>query len=61
MRSPYIERRKLLEKTVVNGGLLRVDENTITKDPEVIKQMHAKYLKMGLEGVVVKKANAGYV
>jgi len=54
--SPYIERRKLLEKTVVNGGLLRVDENTVTKDPEVIKKLHEKYLKMGLEGVVVKKA-----
>jgi DNA ligase-1 len=58
---PYRERRKLLEKVVVNGGLLRVDENTITKDPEVIKTLHQKYLKMGLEGVVVKKADAGYV
>ena len=26
-----------------------------------IKTMHQKYLKMGLEGVVVKKANGGYV
>jgi DNA ligase 1 len=59
--TPYIERRKSLEKAVVNGGLLRVDENTITKDPDVIKKFHAKYLKMGLEGVVVKKANGGYV
>ncbi len=58
---PYIERRKQLEKAVVNGGLLRVDESTITKDPDVIKKMHEKYLKMGLEGVVVKKANGGYV
>jgi DNA ligase-1 len=58
---PYITRREELEKAVVNGGILRVDENTITRDPEVIKKMHAKYLKMGLEGVVVKKANGGYV
>jgi len=58
---PYIERRKVLEKTVVNGGLLRVDENTITEDPEVISRMHRKYLGMGLEGVVVKKANGMYV
>jgi DNA ligase-1 len=27
----------------------------------VIKKFHQKYLKMGLEGVVVKKANGGYV
>lgn len=59
--SPYVERRKELEKVVVNGGLLRVDENTVTKDPEVIKKMHQKYLKMGLEGVVVKRANGFYV
>ena len=58
---PYIERRKEIEKVVINGELLRVDENTITKDPEVIKKIHEKYLKMGLEGVVVKKTNGKYV
>ncbi len=59
--TPYIERRKMLEKVIVNGNILRVDENTVTKDPEVIKKFHQKYLKMGLEGVVVKRANGGYV
>ncbi len=58
---PYIERRKEIEKVVTNGELLRVDENTITKDPEVIKTLHEKYLKMGLEGVVVKKVNGNYI
>jgi DNA ligase-1 len=61
IETPYIERRRTLEKVIVNGSLLRVDENTITKDPEIIKKYHEKYLKMGLEGVVVKKANGGYV
>lgn len=61
MNTPYIQRREVLKKTVVNGGLLRVDENTVTTDPEIIKNMHQKYLKMGLEGVVVKKANGLYV
>jgi len=50
-----------LVKRIENGSLLRVDENTITKDPEVIRELHDKYLKMGLEGVVVKKANGKYV
>jgi DNA ligase-1 len=59
--TPYVERRKALEKVVVDGDILRVDENTITKDPGIIKKMHQKYLKMGLEGVVVKKANGFYV
>jgi len=61
INEPYIRRREELERVVLAGNLLRVDENTITKDPEVIKKMHQKYLKMGLEGVVVKKANGLYV
>ena len=59
--TPYIQRRKLLEGVVVNGNLLRVDECTVTTDPEIIRKLHGKYLKMGLEGVVVKRANGGYV
>lgn len=58
---PYIERREELKKVIVDGSLLRVDENTITDDPETIKILHRKYLKMGLEGVVVKKAKGFYV
>jgi DNA ligase-1 len=58
---PYVERREELKKVVINGSILRVDENTITSDAEVIKKMHQKYLKIGLEGVVVKKANGLYV
>lgn len=57
----YLVRREELLKRIENGKLLRVDENTITKDPEVIKSLHEKYLKMGLEGVVVKKTNGKYV
>lgn len=56
----YRQRREKLEKVVVNGGILRVDENTITKDPEVIRELHKKYLKLGLEGVVVKKTGSFY-
>ncbi|HKB88076.1 MAG TPA: ATP-dependent DNA ligase [Patescibacteria group bacterium] len=61
INTPYLERRKELQKVVINSHLLRIDENTITKDAEVIKKLHEKYLKMGLEGVVVKKANGFYV
>jgi len=58
---PYLDRREALKKVVVNDSLLRVDENTITSDPEVIKELHQKYLKKNLEGVVVKKTKAGYI
>ncbi|MEK7472562.1 MAG: ATP-dependent DNA ligase [Patescibacteria group bacterium] len=61
INEPYVDRREELVKIIKNGKLLRIDENTITKDPEVIKTLHKKYLKMGLEGVVVKRANGHYV
>ena len=57
----YVKRREELVRIVKNGELLRVDENTLTTDPDVIKNLHEKYLKMGLEGVVVKRANGKYV
>lgn len=57
----YIKRREELVKRIENGKILRIDENTLTKDPEVIKNLHKKYLKMGLEGVVVKRASGKYV
>lgn len=59
--TPYRERREILKERIENGKLLRVDENTVTKDPETIKKLHEKYLKMGLEGVVVKKVDGKYV
>lgn len=61
IEKPYLERRKVLLETVVSGKLLRVDENMVTEDPEVIRSKHKEYLEKGLEGVVVKKANAPYV
>lgn len=57
----YLKRREELIKVVKNGNLLKVDENTITRDAEVIRKLHEKYLMMGLEGVVVKKTNGKYV
>lgn len=61
INKPYLERRRELMNTIISGKILRVDENTVTEDPEIIRELHQKYLKMGLEGVVVKRANAGYV
>lgn len=57
----YRVRRQELEKKIKDGKIFRVDENTITKDPEVIRKLHQKYLKMGLEGIIAKRANGTYV
>jgi DNA ligase-1 len=61
IQEPYLKRREAINKTVENGKLLRVDDFEVTSEPEVIRSLHQKYLKMNLEGVVVKKANAPYV
>lgn len=61
LEEPYLERRKMLKNKITNGDLLRIDENTVTKDPEVIRKLHQKYLEMGLEGVIVKRADGRYV
>jgi DNA ligase-1 len=61
MNEEYLKRRGELLKVIKSGDLLRVDENVVTKVPDVIKNQHEKYLKMGLEGVVVKRANGKYV
>jgi len=59
--SVFKKLREILKNKILNGKLLRIDENTITSDANVIKKLHEKYLLRGLEGVVVKKANGFYV
>ena len=61
LAKPYTERRKVLDKTVVSGKLLRVDEHTLTKDPDEIRKLHKHFLDKGLEGIIVKKADSHYV
>lgn len=61
IHEPYTKRRSVLLKIIKSGGPLRVDESTITNNADVIRSLHQKYLKMGLEGVVVKRANGNYV
>lgn len=61
MHQPYSKRRQALLKHVVSGLLFRVDESTITDNPDLIKDLHFKYLKMGLEGIIAKKAEGLYV
>ena len=57
----YLSRREILEKVVKNSNIIKIDETTITDDPIVINTKHLEYINKGLEGVVVKKADSGYV
>lgn len=61
MDKTYIERRKVLEKTVSNGNILQVVEYQITSDPKVIEKEMLQEVKEGMEGIIVKRANSRYV
>jgi len=61
MQKEYLERRRVLEKVIKKNKIFSVDESIATDDPKVIKDIHEKYLKMGLEGVMVKKTTSKYV
>lgn len=59
--SPYIERRKILEKTIVPGKVFDLVDYTLTEDPEDIKRINAQKRREGFEGIILKKVNGHYV
>lgn len=61
LEMPYFERRVILQKTIKDDKLLVVDEAVVTTDPEVINREYREKIKMGLEGVIVKKYDASYI
>jgi len=61
MNLPYGERRNVLEQMFSKNNIFVVDEKIKTKDPELINSEYRKKIKEGLEGVIVKKADAKYV
>lgn len=61
LETSYVKRRGVLEETIVDSKILEVVDFVKTTDPQKIIDLHAKYLKKGLEGVIVKKLDAKYV
>jgi DNA ligase 1 len=61
MDEPYKHRREILEKTVKNGNLLKVDDSVVTSDPSVITKLHKEFRSKGLEGIIVKKLDSTYI
>lgn len=60
MDETYPKRRAELEKLFVENTIFKIDESTITDDQSKILKLHKKYLKKGLEGIIVKKVESGY-
>ncbi len=59
--TPYIKRREVLEKIIKPNPLLKVDDYAVTSDPEVITRLHKEFRKKGLEGIIIKRKDGGYV
>ena len=57
----YLERRKMLEKTVKDGRLFEVVAYQITDKPEEIKFQNSQKRKMGFEGIIIKRLSSEYV
>ncbi len=61
LSSPLLERRKILEKILPSHpNVLMISPQVITNDPEKMRAFHEEQVKKGLEGAMVKKANAPY-
>jgi len=61
LKEPYLERRKVLEKTVNKSKLLEIVKYEVTKEPERINALMHQELKEGMEGIMVKRTNSRYV
>jgi DNA ligase-1 len=60
MDKNYKERRKELEKTVKKGPLFEIVDHVVTNNPSEISTLNVKKRKEGLEGIMIKKTDAGY-
>ncbi len=55
-----LERKKILEKTIIPGKTLKVVETIQTSDAGVLRDFHKESLRKGFEGVVVKQEKSVY-
>lgn len=61
IETPYRKRREILAKVVKDGKILDVDDYEITEDPKRIAELMERKLKVGMEGIIVKKADSSYI
>jgi DNA ligase 1 len=61
MQLNYEERRKVLEQTLIGGGLFKMIEYHLTQDPKEIARLNLEYRKRGYEGIMIKRYDSAYV
>lgn len=60
VNEPLIKRRELLEKVILDGEIIKIDEHIQTKSAEEITKFHEDAMEKGLEGIMIKKVNSKY-
>lgn len=61
MDKSYLERRRVLEKTVKNSALLQIVDCKVTESPEEISRLNVQKRKERFEGIMLKKVDSLYV
>ena len=56
---PYLERRKMLEKTVKETEEIKITHPVITDEPEKLNQLMEEAIEAGCEGLVIKSVSNG--
>ena len=60
-KTPYVERRKKLEKIISEDEVIKPSELIITDDPKKLEEYFEDAIGKGLEGIIAKDLNAEYV
>lgn len=60
-KTPYAERRKLLEKAIAKGDRILMSGSIITDDAKELQRFFDEAVEKGLEGIIAKDLNAEYV
>ncbi|MCL2141893.1 MAG: ATP-dependent DNA ligase [Methanimicrococcus sp.] len=60
IEKPLVERRKKLSELVKSNARIRVEELTITKDPEKAAEVYQAAISAGHEGIMIKNPTSAY-
>lgn len=61
MNRSFFLRRKVLERTIAPGKILKVVESEVTDSPSRINELYRENVKKGFEGIIVKRVDGEYV
>lgn len=61
MNRPYLERKAILKEALKENSVFKFVDFVLTDSPFVIEEKFREFIALGYEGVMVKKADSGYV